>query len=229
METILTNRLQFSKWPGTDQTSKFILKHHDVKCIVTKSIVDIDGDAYRIGDAEWDDGIKSNILYEPVNESLQQPPIIVEVQTTVDAEFMNRAVHYCVMAYRATKSYPGCSFLPLTPQLYLQTICIDQMSFVVYLCPANIGRKNTIWSTSPVLPLSLSIFMNHFKHCQCFYSINRLVFWKAIHGRIQQCDDYFKSREMLCSNPLNAKRSFWMQSPMFAMPASNIMNKYWTL
>ncbi|KAG1465369.1 hypothetical protein G6F46_000050 [Rhizopus delemar] len=52
IKTVLTNRLQFSKLLGTDQTSKFILKHHDVKSIVTKVIVDIDGDAYRIGDAE---------------------------------------------------------------------------------------------------------------------------------------------------------------------------------
>ncbi|KAG1144952.1 hypothetical protein G6F38_005988 [Rhizopus arrhizus] len=106
METVLTNRLQFSKRPGPDQTSKFILKHHDVKSVATKAIVDIDGDAYRIGDAEWDDGTRSDVLYEPVNEFLQQPPIIVEVQTTVDAEFMNRAVHYCVMAYRRYKTLP---------------------------------------------------------------------------------------------------------------------------
>lgn len=72
-----TNRNR--KWPGTDQTSKFILKHHDVKSIVTKAIVDIDGDAYRIGDAKWVDGTGSDVLYKPVNESLQQPPIIVDV------------------------------------------------------------------------------------------------------------------------------------------------------
>ena len=77
-----------------------------MKSIITKAIVDIDGDAYRIGDAEWDDGTRSDVLYEPVNESLQQPPIIVEVQTTVDTEFMNRAVHYCVMAYRRYKTLP---------------------------------------------------------------------------------------------------------------------------
>lgn len=57
------------------------------------------GDAYKIGDAEWEHGLRSDVLYEPVLVSSDQSSIIVEVQATVNANFINRAVHYCIMAY----------------------------------------------------------------------------------------------------------------------------------
>lgn len=62
--------------------------------------MDTNGDAYRIGDAEWDHGLRSDVVYEPMHVSLDQPPIIVEVQATVNDNFINRAAHYCIMAYR---------------------------------------------------------------------------------------------------------------------------------
>jgi hypothetical protein len=68
--------------------------------------MDTNGDAYRIGDAEWDHGLRSDVVYEPMHVSLDQPPIIVEVQATVNADFMNRAAHYCIMAYCRYKVLP---------------------------------------------------------------------------------------------------------------------------
>ncbi|KAG0941112.1 hypothetical protein G6F32_008545 [Rhizopus arrhizus] len=91
---LLTCKIPFSERPGSDQMSKFVLKHPDVKNIITRTLMDTSGDAYRIGDAEWDHGLRSDVLYEPMHVSLDQPPIIVEVQAMVNADFMNRAAHY---------------------------------------------------------------------------------------------------------------------------------------
>ncbi|KAG1047402.1 hypothetical protein G6F43_010151 [Rhizopus delemar] len=70
------------------------------------AILYVNGDNYRVGDAEWHDGTGSYVLYEPVDRSLKQSPIIIEVQRTVDANFILRAVHYCVMAYRRYQVLP---------------------------------------------------------------------------------------------------------------------------
>lgn len=77
-----------------------------MKNIITKASLDVNGDAYRIGDTEWDHGLRSDVVYEPMHVSLDQPPIIVEVQATVNADFMNRAAHYCIMAYCRYKVLP---------------------------------------------------------------------------------------------------------------------------
>ncbi|KAI9018793.1 hypothetical protein CLU79DRAFT_795300 [Phycomyces nitens] len=103
---LLTFKIPFSERLGSDQMSKFILKHPDVKNIITITLMNTNGDAYRIGDAEWDHSLRSDVVYEPMHVSLDQPPIIVEIQATVNADFMNRAVHYCIMAYRRYKVLP---------------------------------------------------------------------------------------------------------------------------
>ncbi|KAI9490092.1 hypothetical protein BDB00DRAFT_750093, partial [Zychaea mexicana] len=68
---------------GTDTTTKNLLKHPEVKDIVTKAVAGVDGDAYIIGDSEWADGTQSDVLYAPKDESLGHAPIIVEVQHSV--------------------------------------------------------------------------------------------------------------------------------------------------
>ncbi|KAL7315852.1 hypothetical protein PS15m_005022 [Mucor circinelloides] len=103
---LLTCKMPFSESPGSDQLSKFFLKHPDVKNIITRTLVDTNGDAYRIGDAEWDHGLRSDVVYEPIHVSSDQPPIVIEVQATVNPDFMNRAAHYCIMAYRRYKVLP---------------------------------------------------------------------------------------------------------------------------
>ncbi|CEP13522.1 hypothetical protein [Parasitella parasitica] len=105
-QSLLTSRISFTERPGTDKISKVILKHPFVKNIITVAILDVDGDNYRVGDAEWPDGSRPDILYEPSDRSLKQSPIIVEVQRTVDASFMTRAVHCCIIAYRRYQVLP---------------------------------------------------------------------------------------------------------------------------
>ncbi|KAG1336466.1 hypothetical protein G6F62_006250 [Rhizopus arrhizus] len=95
---LLTCKIPFSERPGSDQMSKFVLKHPDVKNIITRTLMDTSGDAYRIGDAEWDHGLRSDVLYEPMHVSLDQPPIIVEVQAMSikrETELLDTIISVC--------------------------------------------------------------------------------------------------------------------------------------
>ncbi|KAI9490089.1 hypothetical protein BDB00DRAFT_839558 [Zychaea mexicana] len=92
--------------PGTDTTTKNLLKHPEVKDIVTKAVAGVDGDAYIIGDSEWADGTQSDVLYAPKDESLRHAPIIVEVQHSVNFAFVNRSIRYCTLAYQRFQTLP---------------------------------------------------------------------------------------------------------------------------
>lgn len=68
--------------------------------------MDVDGGNYRVGDAEWPNGSRSDVLYKPLDRSLKQSPIILEVQRTADINFMARVARYCFMAYRRYQVLP---------------------------------------------------------------------------------------------------------------------------
>ncbi|KAI7858444.1 hypothetical protein BDC45DRAFT_554045 [Circinella umbellata] len=68
------------------------------------TLLDIPGNNYRIGNNEWSDGSRSDVVYEPVQSSL--PIVIIEIQHHVNADFMTRAVQYCVQAYKKTSRLP---------------------------------------------------------------------------------------------------------------------------
>ncbi|KAH8555254.1 hypothetical protein BGW37DRAFT_402055, partial [Umbelopsis sp. PMI_123] len=51
--------------PGTDRTSKIVLKHAEVKDIIATAAVGVNGDVYSIGDSERLDGSQSDVVYQP--------------------------------------------------------------------------------------------------------------------------------------------------------------------
>lgn len=54
-------------------------------------------DDYFVGNCEWRNGTRSDIVLEP-KSSVDLPPIIVEIQHTVNNNFLKRAVGYCLQA-----------------------------------------------------------------------------------------------------------------------------------
>jgi hypothetical protein len=104
--TTPTFQIPCERRPGTDLTTKNLLKHPEVKDIVTKAVAGVDGDAYIIGDSEWADGTQSDVLYAPKDESLGHAPIIVEVQHSVNFAFVNRSIRYCTLAYQRFQTLP---------------------------------------------------------------------------------------------------------------------------
>ncbi|KAI9033847.1 hypothetical protein CLU79DRAFT_882952 [Phycomyces nitens] len=49
---------------------------------------------------------QSDVVYAPRDESLGHPPIIVEVQHSVNFAFINRSIRYCTLAYQRFKTLP---------------------------------------------------------------------------------------------------------------------------
>lgn len=104
---LLTSQIPNRERPGYDQMSKLVLKNPLVKNIIARALVKKDGDAYKIGDTEWDRGLRSDVVFQLVHGVyLDQPPSNVKIQGTVNADFMNRAAHHCIMAYRRYKVLP---------------------------------------------------------------------------------------------------------------------------
>ncbi|KAI9247740.1 hypothetical protein BY458DRAFT_494491 [Sporodiniella umbellata] len=104
-------------------------------------------DNYRVGDAEWSDGSRSDILYETLDKSLKQPPVTVEVERTVDFNLMARVVHYCVMAYRRYQTFPVVFILALkhvsipTENMRLYRICLVNNTSMNYFVKLQTSPK----------------------------------------------------------------------------------------
>ncbi|KAI7854958.1 hypothetical protein BDC45DRAFT_535087 [Circinella umbellata] len=80
--------------------SKRILENKEVMNIVLAGVVgDHAKDQYVQQGREWLDGKRTNILYIPVKPSSDMPPVIVEVQNTVDNSFIRRLQQYCSHVY----------------------------------------------------------------------------------------------------------------------------------
>ncbi|KAI7894556.1 uncharacterized protein EV154DRAFT_414891, partial [Mucor mucedo] len=68
------------------------------------------------GNREWNDGTRSDMVLEPKSGHSNLPPIILEIQHTVNLAFMKRAVTYCI---QATNRYD------IDPIILI--ICVDKL------------------------------------------------------------------------------------------------------
>ncbi|KAI8638950.1 hypothetical protein BD408DRAFT_422181 [Parasitella parasitica] len=84
--------------PGKDLMAKGILRDPKVVNLITDSLVKTTDD-YIIGNCEWTDGTCSNMVLEPKNALSDLPPLIVEIQHTINISIMKRAVNYCLQAF----------------------------------------------------------------------------------------------------------------------------------
>jgi hypothetical protein len=83
--------------PGKDLMAKEILRDPKVINSITESLVNSTDD-YFIGNCEWADGTRSDMVIEPKFACSNLPPIIIEVQHTINKAFMKRTVNYCLQA-----------------------------------------------------------------------------------------------------------------------------------
>ncbi|KAI9009953.1 hypothetical protein CLU79DRAFT_710911 [Phycomyces nitens] len=72
---------------------KFIIRDPKIISIITDTLSNVQGD-YAIGDSEWDNGTRSDIVLEAKSPTLELFPIIIEIQHTVNSLFMKRVIGY---------------------------------------------------------------------------------------------------------------------------------------
>lgn len=116
------NSLPTKSHPGTSLMSKAIIQNSTVINYITTAFVNCSND-YHVGNIEWCGGTRSDVVLEPKSLELNLPPIIVQIQHTVDQFFMKRVVNYCLKAYKRYKVDP-----------IILIICIDTLhNYVVNL------------------------------------------------------------------------------------------------
>ncbi|KAG2218850.1 hypothetical protein INT45_011274 [Circinella minor] len=83
--------------PGTDKISKEILKDERIIDHIIKTVVGSRGEnLYTTKESEWIDGKKADVVYAPVVKATDElPPILIEVQNTIDKSFVRRVIKYC--------------------------------------------------------------------------------------------------------------------------------------
>ncbi|KAG1294649.1 hypothetical protein G6F66_005022 [Rhizopus arrhizus] len=79
--------------------SKAIIQDPTVVNYIIKTLTNTEND-YFVGNCEWSDRTRSDVVLEPKSSDLGLPPIIVEIQQTVDKAFMKRSIGYCLQAFK---------------------------------------------------------------------------------------------------------------------------------
>ncbi|KAL4211741.1 hypothetical protein AB4K20DRAFT_2012270 [Rhizopus microsporus] len=101
--------------PSNDLMAKRILADPKVMNIVIQSLTRTNDD-YFIGNCEWNNGTRSDMVLEPKSAHSGLPPLILEIQHTVNLAFMKRAVSNCLQAFTRYDSEPT-----------ILIICIEQL------------------------------------------------------------------------------------------------------
>ncbi|KAI8886651.1 hypothetical protein K501DRAFT_157979, partial [Backusella circina FSU 941] len=105
---------------GKDLMAKGILRDPKVINLITESLVKTTDD-YFIGNCERKDGTRSDMVLEPKSAHSDLPPLILEIQHTVNIAFMKRAVSYCIQAYTRYDSEP-----------IILIICVEKLHQDIY-------------------------------------------------------------------------------------------------
>ncbi|ORX43581.1 hypothetical protein DM01DRAFT_1340727 [Hesseltinella vesiculosa] len=101
-----TRHASKSQRPGTDETSKIVLKHAEVKNIVTNAVLGM-----KVADADWN-GTRPDVLYLPTPAVLNSlPPLLAEIQNTIDSQFLQRGlIDYSLNVVKVHKALPVVLF-----------------------------------------------------------------------------------------------------------------------
>ncbi|OBZ82374.1 hypothetical protein A0J61_09577 [Choanephora cucurbitarum] len=77
--------------------SKLILRHSVIPSIIVEAVLRSDiCPQYTDRSTEWPNGQCSDVLFATVEVTAFLPPVLVEVQNTIDLKFIQRVVRYCL-------------------------------------------------------------------------------------------------------------------------------------
>ncbi|KAI9260505.1 hypothetical protein BDA99DRAFT_423365, partial [Phascolomyces articulosus] len=95
---------------------------------------------YIIGNNEWSNGSRSDVVLEPKSLTLSLPPIIIEIQHSVDTSFMKRAIDYFLQAFDRYKNDP--ILLVICPNRVSSNVLENKP--LVYSFPCNFWAKECL-------------------------------------------------------------------------------------
>lgn len=100
--------------------SKRIIRGPKAMNLIAESLTGT-ADDYFIGKCEWNDGTRSDMVLEPKSAHSDLPPLILEIQHTVNLAFMKRAVSSCLQAFTRYDIEP-----------IILIICVEKMDQDIY-------------------------------------------------------------------------------------------------
>lgn len=101
---LLTMTLPLEYIPGSDKMSRMVLKHQDVVDLITKELLDAPNGTYTLADGDWNNS-RCDVLYMS-NLSLSFPPVLIEVQNTINELFLQRLVSYSLNVFKTYHALP---------------------------------------------------------------------------------------------------------------------------
>lgn len=169
---------------------------------------------------EWNHGLGSDDVYKPVHVSLDQPPITVKIQGTVNTDFMNREAHYCIIAYRRYKHCLYCWYSNISVTAIYTNDKPKADGFCAF-SPSHVdtGPKAATKINTEVDPFTaLSVFLTKQQSCLLESSS-----WKnpTMQSLLQIA---MKSMQQ---SPI-AKKSSLIKHQVFATLEPNMTKGYWT-
>jgi hypothetical protein len=99
--------------PGTDAISKYLIKTEFVRNTIVKELR-LAPQEYFTDDTEFADGSRCDALFA----SMTGPPIIVEIQNTMNEQFICRLVRYATSVYIKYERWPFCLTIVINEPSY---------------------------------------------------------------------------------------------------------------
>ncbi|ORE11500.1 hypothetical protein BCV72DRAFT_284144 [Rhizopus microsporus var. microsporus] len=85
--------------PGSDLMPKAIINDPNVINIITTALLNVQND-YVTVNPEWDNGTRSYVVLEAKSSVMSHPPIIIEIQHTINSLFIKRFINYSLEAFK---------------------------------------------------------------------------------------------------------------------------------
>ncbi|CAO3696164.1 unnamed protein product [Rhizopus microsporus] len=220
-DNLLTQTLPSEYIPGGDRLSRMILKNQKVVDLVSHNLMDTSSGSYMIGDTDWN-STRSDILYIPAKASLTSlPPLLIEVQNTIDAPFLQRLISYSLNVVKVYKTLPVVlviginkispssmllefnSSSPDKPWLF-NIPCTIWAKHCYLVSKETIGDQNRDTTVNPLLALFLflteqqqSLYLHTHPHDPTIIQLYQIAF-SLVSPDYTYEENYAKAAETIC-------------------------------
>ena len=90
---------------GSDLMAKATINDPNVINIISTALLNVQND-YTVGNSEWDNGTRSDIVLEPKSLASDLPHVIIEIQHIIDNLFIKRVINHSLQSFKRRKLDP---------------------------------------------------------------------------------------------------------------------------
>jgi hypothetical protein len=198
-----------------------LLKNQSVVDFISHDLMGTPNGSYKVADADWN-GTRSDILYMPALSAMDSlPPLLIEIQHTIDSQFLQRLIGYSlnvvkvhkalpiVLVFNVNKISPSNLLLEFTPSSdqkpWLFSFPCKMWAKHCYLVSKETIRGQDSGSPlSPIMALSLflaeqqpSLYLHTHPHDPTIIQLYETAFALVCHDQVFE-QIFFSSIETIC-------------------------------